>query len=176
MSRIKKIIVKIIISLFVVACSVILLSLVYQVVFWNYFFTNDKYIASYDNQYVYLQLSSPEKTMCTIIIFENDKSQKYISHTLPYFNERTMGEIAWGLNSNDLFVDSRDTGLAVYRVVDGNWVHGHTDVEDNLDGTLTYSIYIDGIKHELSDDTIPSKIKDRIIEIEEKYHSDNKQP
>jgi len=124
---------------------------------------------------MYTQLSSPKKTICTLVIFENSDSGKEISYTLPYFSERTMKKIVWGLATNDLFFSSSDTGLTIYRSIDGIWTPCYLIVEDNPDGTLAYSLYQGGnkeqreLRYELPSETIPNDIKTQISDDMQKY-------
>ena len=129
---------------------------------------NEKVTASFDNKYVYTQLSSEKKTICTVVILENKESGRDLLYSLPYFRNRDIREIAWGLSSNDLFVDYVDSGLTVYRNMEGTWTACYLNIVNNPDGTYTcylhdgsYGEYRD-IYHELSVDTIPHDIKTRI--------------
>ena len=114
---------------------------------------------------MYIQLSSPKKTVCTVVIYENIDSIKRISFILPYFNNRTIGAIIWGTNTNDLFIYSSDTGFTVYRIINDNWLPFYIRAEDNQDGTLSYflcrndNITQQEERYELSVDTIPLLIK-----------------
>ena len=115
MSRIIKIIFAILIGIAALICAVRILFVM------QFLPTNEKFVESFDKQYMYTQLSSPKKTLCTVVILENRDSGKSVSFTLPYFNNRTIKKIVWGLKTNDLFVLSSDTGLTVYRRVDYIW-------------------------------------------------------
>ncbi|MDR2939067.1 MAG: hypothetical protein LBV08_01965, partial [Clostridiales bacterium] len=162
--------------LLAVIFGVVIIISTYWFVSFGRMFDKEEFSASFDNQYEYAQLSSPEKTVCTIVIFENkEPGEISSSYALPYFNDRTIKEIAWGLNSNDLFIDSADAGLTVYRILDGVWTPCYPIVEDNTDGTLAYSLHIGGnkeqltLRYELSSDTIPPGIKTRIIEMRQNH-------
>jgi hypothetical protein len=172
MSKIIKIIAIIIIgaAVFILACN-----FMFERILHNMFMPNEKIVESFDKHYMYMQLSSPKETLCTVVIFENFASDKQISFTLPYFNNRTIRTIAWGLKTNDLFVSSSDTGLTIYRIKDEIWVPYYLIVEDNPDGTLAYYLQQGGsieqrkLRHELPSDTIPNDINDQISKDRQKY-------
>ena len=120
----------------------------------------EKFVESFDKQYMYIQLKSPKKSISTIVILEESTSGREISYSLPYFNGRTVKIVEWGVNSNDLFVLSSDTGLHVYRQEDDGWKILHIMVENNQDGSSIYYLCENGERHsEISSDTIPTAIK-----------------
>ena len=125
----------------------------------------ESYIESFDKQYMYTQLYAPKKILSTIVILENTNIGNIISYSVPYFDGRTIRKIAWGLNSNDLFIFSSDTGLAIYRRIDGIWMPCYFTTEKNDNGTYSYYLYKDCNKaqrelwYELPGDTIPKAIK-----------------
>ena len=160
----------IVVAIFILACNVILGTILH-----GRFMVNENLVESFNKQYAYIQLSSPKKTLCTVVIFENSASEEQLSFTLPYFNDRTIRKIAWGLKTNDLFVSSSDTGLSIYRRIDEIWALYHLIVEDNPDGTLVYYLQQGGneeqrkLRYKLSDDTIPKDIKNLISKNKQKY-------
>jgi hypothetical protein len=124
----------------------------------------EKFTMSFDDRYMYTMLSSPRKTICTVVILENTDSGNRISHSLRYFNYRTIRRMEWGLSTNDLFVMSSDIGLAVYRQTDDEWRQFHIKIETNVDGSDVYYLYGgygDGrVRYEeIPSDTIPAYFK-----------------
>ncbi|MCL2120752.1 MAG: hypothetical protein FWH28_00700 [Clostridiales bacterium] len=133
----------------------------------------EKFVMSFDQQYMYTQLNSPKKTLCTVVILENTRFGE-ISYSLPYFNDRTIRMIEWGLTTNDLFVYSSDIGLCIYRQTDDTWtVFSLKIVKDSNDTPIyhlsKYSTVYPEILPEILNDTIPPGIK-KIIDSREKYY------
>ena len=170
-----KIVKIILITIFGIAILLFACNVMFGTMLFRQSTVNEKFIESFDKQYMYTQLNSPKKTICTVVILENKESRKSVSYTLPYFNDRTIRKIAWGLNTNDLFVDSADTGLTVYRMIDGIWTPLYLIIEDNPDGTYAYSLHRGGnkeqreLRYELSSNTIPRDIETRIFETRWKF-------
>lgn len=143
------------------------------IVFIKQFSISEKYSESFDSKYMYIQLSSPKKTLCTIVILESSGSDKHVSYTLPYFSDSTIKEIVWGLTTNDLFIISRDTGLNIYRNTGGTWTRYSLVVKETPDGTYKHYLYSDNKEqreylYELSSDTIPRGIITYIIDFKNK--------
>ena len=132
---------------------------------WNQIYVKDDFVYSFDNQYRYIQLSSPEKTFCTTVILDSNNLTGRQPYSLPYYNIRTIKTLAWGLKSNELFVDSSDVGLTVYKDIDGNWMAFQLNVGYNFDGTYSYYLYRRGdidqsaLQYDLLRDTIPLDIR-----------------
>jgi len=132
----------------------------------------EKFVTSFDQQYMYTQLNSPKKTLCTVVILENTKSGGKISYSLPFFNDRTIRMIEWGLTTNDLFVYSSDIGLLIYRKTDDTWTDfSLTSVKDSNDIPIYHLLKYGMIGYpeilpEILNDTIPPGIK-KIIESRE---------
>ena len=142
----------------------------YRVFFVSQLTVNEKFIASFDNKYVYTQLNSPKKTICTIVILDNFGTNKKFSYTLPYFNDRTIRKIMWGINSNDLFILSADTGLTVYRKINETWAAFFIRIENDENGSSRYYLFENDIKYlEISSDTIPTYVKNYLVQIYERF-------
>jgi hypothetical protein len=128
---------------------------------------------SFDGQYTcVVQFNTPSKGVCTVVILENAASEEDISEiTLsPFFWTIKLRKIAWGLNTNDLFVDSADVGLNVFRQTDQGWMTLYLVIETNSDGTESYYLFYNGNMHsEIPRDTIPASIDRRIQSTRERF-------
>jgi hypothetical protein len=132
----------------------------------------EELIESFDGRYAFVQLSSPKKKICTVVVYENTKPGREVSFTLPYFNDYYVKSIEWGLNTNDLFFDDADTGLHFYRNIDDAWKNLLIWIDRDADNMpIAYHLYeyVNGNTHqirkygELAGDTIPDDISARII-------------
>ena len=89
-------------------------------------FIEEKLTESFDNKYAYLQLSSKEKLVCTINIYEIDRSYgrqvMYRDILTDFFRDREMRNISWGENTYDLFFDSKEKGVYCYKYDNDEWI------------------------------------------------------
>ena len=92
---------------------------------FDYMFSGEEHICSNDGKYGYLQLSSPKKRVCTVIICDETgqygAEHKQTLHT--FFRQKDMEDISWGKQSYDLFFNTPEAGPYVYAYhSSGQWL------------------------------------------------------
>lgn len=98
----------------------------------NYYFENifprEDYISCDDDNFSYIQLSSPKKNLCTLFIIKkievDAKQNLYTNDVIEsniIFNDRIVKNIYWGVNSYDLFFDSKEKGIYCYIYDNDSW-------------------------------------------------------
>ena len=97
-----------------------------QSYYFDSMFLEENPTLSDDGYYSYLQLSSEKKMICTLNIYEIRKEpykQILYVETLPdFFNDRDVVKISWGIDSYDLYFDSKEEGVFIYKYVNGTWI------------------------------------------------------
>ena len=108
----------------------------YQISYLNNIFYGEDFIKSDDEEYSYLEFSSPKKLITTIAIYSrlklNPATDGYTNIFLKFletnsrggdvFRNRAVRKISWGVNTYDLFFDHVEKGVFCYQYIDGEWI------------------------------------------------------
>ena len=185
-----------------ISITILIILLTFICLFWAYHYMQDtylervfpqeEYIPSYDGKFAYIQLSSPKKTLCTLYISKKlmiDHTQNIYTtdmiDTDIIFNVRDIENISWGINSYDLFFESKEKGIFCYTYQNDNWIgelyldatrtkeehkRGYENIyyfagdrkNENVSNTINNPAGFEEISAQISGDTIPKEFLEKL--------------